>query len=110
MIEVDWNTFMVRYLPKKEIFVEEYDDRWELYTAHEIWRIRCTVEKHSDQAENMMFIERYFANKPGIVKVISMGKHSHKTEPFPEEMVDDIEIKEVNEDGDGQQSAAERTG
>ncbi len=102
MILVDWITFQTRYLPKKEIYVIEEDDRWTLYTCHELYKIACVVEKNSDQAENMMFIERYFAGKPNVIKVFSVGEDDVKIEeeefdvPVDEEMMINEELEEDN--------------
>lgn len=84
MIEVDWDVFMAKYLSKKRIFVVEADAYWEFYTADEIYKIKCIVEKFSDQSENMMFIERYLAHNPGIIKVVSMGEDAHEEELLDE--------------------------
>lgn len=89
MIEVDWTIFQTKYLPKKEVFVVEYDDRWELFTAHEIWKIKTVVEKYADQSENIMFLERYLHNRPNIIKVLSIGEDTF--EQFPEEIFEEPE-------------------
>lgn len=121
MIEIDWTTFQTKFLPKNEIFFIEDDDKWTFYTSHEIWKLKCVVEKLSDQAENMMFIERFFANKPNIIKVISMGEEDEEEleELNPEDLMmtgDKVKYKdkqtstdddhyhyyEVDENGNGQ--------
>lgn len=83
MIEVDWTTFMERYLAKKEIYAIEKDDRWELYTAHEVYKIKCIVEKSADAVDNITFVERYF-NRPNIIIVRSVGEDEHTPEPEEE--------------------------
>ncbi len=95
MITVGWDIFQIKYLPHKEIFVLETDDSWVLYTSSEGYKIKCIVEKSAEQGENIIFLERYFHNKPNITKVLDTDDYIEEVEPMDEEP------REVAEDGDG---------
>ena len=90
MITLDWQTFNFRYMSKNRIFVLETDDSWELFTSDGLFIIKCSVEKYAEQTENIMFIERYFNNRPNIIKVLEISEY---VKPLSEE---EIILDEIN--------------
>ena len=91
-------------MPKKEIYVTEDEYSWKLYTSHDLYKIKCVVNKSENQEENMMFVERYFNPYPNIIKVVSMGDDEVVIyEDEIEDKIDEIPMEVEVEDVDGQQ-------
>jgi len=91
MITLDWPTFNQKYMSKNRIFVLETDASWELFADDGIFKIHCTVDKYAEQTENMMFIERYFNNRPNIIKVLEIDDYEEEVEVF-EPMKDEADL------------------
>lgn len=71
IVEVNFQVFQAMFLSNL-VYVKEKDDAWELWTSQDLFHIRCTVEKSEDQEKNMMFVDRYLAEKKNIIRVIEV--------------------------------------
>jgi len=103
MITLAWDLFNEKYMNTSRIFVLETDSAWELFTYEGIFKITTTVEKREDQTENMMFVERYFSNKPNVMKVLEIDDFEEidQTEIFQEIPEPDFVHEQMEEDVEG---------
>ena len=88
---VDWETYQTHFLGKGRHFVVEEDDSWVFHTDDGQFIIKCTVEKYADQTENVMFVERYLSNNPGIIKVELVDTEESIEELIEEELYGNTE-------------------
>lgn len=65
---VSWAVFQIRYLAKNTVFVKEEENQWVLCTYDDYAFIKCYVAKKSGE-ENIMFVQRYFIDRPNVVRV-----------------------------------------
>lgn len=72
IVVLNWQTFQQLYLLSNIIYVKENDDSWDLWTDQGLYHVKCTVEKEEDSEKNMMFVDRYFADKQNIVRVVDI--------------------------------------
>jgi hypothetical protein len=79
IVSVNFQTFQAMYMRGK-VYVKENEDNWELWTWEGMYYIKCLVEKSEDTTENIMFIDRYFADRHNIIKVISVTEKETEDE------------------------------
>ena len=79
IIVVNFQTFQAMYMNQK-VFVKETDDSWEMWTSENLFHIKCVVEKEADQEKNVMFVDRYFADRQNIVKAVDIFQEDKEKE------------------------------
>jgi len=71
LINVDWEDFHLRFYLGETIFVKEHKTFYEFITHQGHATIRSVYKKSKSDEKNIMFIEKYVANKVNIVKVLN---------------------------------------
>jgi len=80
IVAIDWQTFHVRYFNTETIYVKETDTHWILYTTDGHFNIKCEVIKSDNQEENIMFVERYFADRQNLIKAVDIYEEKEVVE------------------------------
>lgn len=103
IITVDWTTFHMMYYNQNTIYCKETDDAFEFWTSQDMFFVKSVVAKKEDQAENMIFIERYLTGVSNVIKVKDITEGNMVTIPEPSESdeairdEDEIDL-EMNDD------------
>ena len=95
ILTLDWPVFHQRFLKDGITYVEENESYWAFYAADAPFIIRSIVDKKEDQAENMMFIERYLSGN-NIIKVRQMNDQTPVLADNP--MVSDAAVREEEDE------------
>ena len=73
---ISWNSFIQR-TANQNIYVHEFDDRWEVYAVmSSAETVKSVILKNDEVEQNMMFVDKYFANNPNALKIIA---YEHET-------------------------------
>jgi len=80
---IGWNVFQQRYLIKNTVFVKEESDRWECYTYDEHDKIKCVIAKTGGE-NDIMFVTRFFSNRPNVIIVEDIEMHKGLVETIEE--------------------------
>ena len=73
---VNWDNFQNK-LVASNVYVLEHDDSWEMYAVMSTAEVlKCVVQKSSSGEQNMMFVDKYLADKRNIFKIAGIEKDS----------------------------------
>lgn len=73
---VGWPVFHMR-TGGCNIYVDEYDDRWEMYavmTSAEV--LKCVMRKSDNTERNIMFVDKHLMDNRNVVKVMGVERNS----------------------------------
>jgi len=89
IININWETFHLKYYKINTVFVKEHSNYFEFFTQDGVFEIRSVYEKSENQEENVMFIERYMTDKDNLIKV-----ETFETEKTDENVETEKEVEE----------------
>ena len=75
IVTIGWQLFVQRFMKQYAVYVLEDDISWSLYTQDNNILIKCVIKKSENMEENMMFVDRYLANRGEIYKVLEVKEH-----------------------------------
>jgi len=67
-INVEWDTFKVKFLPENIVFVDEKDSEWCFYTFIGPLHIRSKVAKPDTLEDTLFFEQTFFYGRENLVK------------------------------------------
>jgi len=84
IIDIEWETFHLKFFNQNTIFVKEHESFFEFITYEGIVLIRSVWKKSENSEENIFFIEKYMSDNKLITKVLKFGEYEREEEELEE--------------------------